>query len=158
MYSPVVIERAIEKYEAKAQHRLTRIDPSRCQSWVAHLDSRLPKCGTEEEFWKQATREEKLFIRNERVMSMLDFRHFAERYAMMQQDGGGVTTFSHPWESQEIVLRMIAALEAKMMDMASRGEPVEGILIALNKARQLGATALGRLIIVHRLITQHHRR
>src|SRR6266481_9047354 len=114
MYSPIVIEKAIEKYESKAQHRLTRIDPSRCQSWVAHLDSRLTKCGTEEEFWKQATREEKLFIRNERVMSMLDFRYASERYYVLHRDGGGVTTFTKPWESQEIVLRRIAALEQQM--------------------------------------------
>src|SRR6266851_8363294 len=157
MYSTQVIENAIAKYEQKAQHRLTRIDPSRCQSWVAHLDSRLTKCGTEEEFWKQATREEKLFIRNERVMSMLDFRYAAERYFVIQKDGGGTCTFV-PWESQRIILDRMGKREAEMHERAIAGESVDGMLIVGHKARQLGETALGRCVCMHRLITQHHRR
>jgi len=120
MYSTQVIESAISRYESSAKHRLARIDPDRCASWVDHLSTRLTKCGTEEEFWKQSTREEKLFIRNERVMSMLDFRYASERYYVLQRDGGGVTTFTKPWESQEIVLRRIAALEQQMFDAALR--------------------------------------
>ena len=157
MYSTTVIEKAIERYETQAKHRLARIDPSRVESWVSHLDKRHKDAGDEETFWKSATREEKLFIRNERVMSMLDFRYWAERYCTIQQDGGGICKLI-PWESQRMLLTAMAKREAEMHECATRGDSTDGVLIVGHKARQLGETALGRACCVHRLTTQHHRR
>src|SRR5436190_294830 len=85
MYSTTVIEKAVAKYEESAKHKLARIDPARVESWIAHLDKRLKDLGSEEAFWSAATREERLFIRNERVMSMLDFRYWAERYCRSEE-------------------------------------------------------------------------
>ncbi len=163
VYSTSVIERAIERYESKAQHRLTRIDPSRTDAWVAHLDARLAKQERdhpgegEKYFWESASREEKLFIRNERVLSYIDFRYWAERYATIQKDGGGICKLI-PWESQRIILDKMATREAEMHDRRDRDETVDGILIVGHKARQLGETALGRCVCTHRITTQHHRR
>lgn len=132
MYSTKVIEAAVARYESKAGHRLTRIPASKCADWLSHLSLKKSK-GIEQ------TAEDRLFIRNERVMSRLDFRYWSERYAVMQQDGGGVTLFAHPWGSQDIALRLIARLEEAMIDAAVRGESINGLLIVWHKARQLGA-------------------
>ncbi len=62
------------------------------------------------------------------------------------------------WESQLILLRKIAELEEDMLDRLDRNEPVDGILIALHKDRQLGATAVVRALCMHRQITTEHSR
>lgn len=153
-----MIERAVARYEASAKHRLLRIPRDKCEDWQEHFRERLATAGSQEALEPTLTNEERLFIRNERVMSMLDFRYWAERYGTIQKDGGGICKFTDPWESQEILLRVIAKLEADLIDAVSRGEPTDGILIALHKARQLGATAIGCLLKMHRETTQKHRR
>jgi len=155
MYSPKVIESSISRYEEKASHKLVRIEASKTQDWVNHLASLWDK---EEKKWKRdLTKEEKLFVRNERVMCAIDFRYWL-KYATIQRDGGGICTATHLWESQEIFLRVISKLEEDMYEAMARGEPVEGILICLHKARQLGATALARLLAMHRETTSMHLR
>jgi hypothetical protein len=99
-----------------------------------------------------------MFIRNERVMCRFNFRYWAERYGTLAKDGGGIGKFTNPWESQEILLRFIAKIEESIMDAFERGEPIDGILVVLAKARQLGATAIGRLLLMHRLTLQNNRR
>lgn len=158
MYATTVIEQAVARYEQAAGHKLIRIAPARCEEWIAHLDARLLKHnGDQAELNKNLTKEEKLFIRNERVMSMLDFSYWSERYATIQKDGGGVCKFI-PWESQKIILRLMAKVEQEMYERVSRREPVDGLLIVGHKARQLGETCLGRTVTVHRMTTQQHRR
>lgn len=125
--------------------------------------------GSEDQLKPSLTQEERLFIRNERVLSALDFRYWSH-YATIQQDGGGICNFDRPWESTEILLCFIAKVEEEMHDYIERGEmtprmipnqpkpAVPGILIAINKARQLAATTLGRLITMHRITLQPQRR
>jgi hypothetical protein len=169
MYSSKVIDRAIAKYETTAKHRLLRIDNAKRDDWVAHLTKRLTDAGSQESLEKSLTSEERAFIRNERVMSMLDFRYWSH-YATIQRDGGGICNFDHPWQSTILFLNFIAKIEEEMHDSVTRGEmtpyvmpeqskpAVPGILVAMNKARQLAATTSGRLITMHRLTTQHQRR
>lgn len=100
---------------------------------------------------------------------MLSFQYWSH-YATIQRDGGGITNFDHPWESSKILLKFIARVEEEQHDAIDRGDmvpysmagqakpAVPGILIALNKARQLAATTLGRLITMHRVTTQAQRR
>jgi hypothetical protein len=158
LYSQQTVEASVARYEEQSGKRLIRIDAGKCEEWAAHLAAKRGKYDSDGAFWKWASQEEAALIRNERVMSMLDFRYWAMRYGSIQQDGGGVCKFDHPWESQEILLRLIAKLEARLIEAALRGEPVDGILICLHKARQLGATAVGRLLMVHGLIYQKNRR
>lgn len=169
MYSARVIERAIAAYESKAGHKLIRIENSRRDDWRAHLEARLTKAGSLAALEPTYTQEERLFIRNERVLSMLDFSYWSH-YATIQRDGGGITNFDHPWESTRIFLRFIARIEEDLHDHIARGEmtpyaipdqpkpAVPGILVAINKARQLAATTVGRLITLHRTTTQPQRR
>jgi len=67
-------------------------------------------------------------------------------------EGGGIGVF-RPWESQEILIRLIAKLEEHNMDYFERGYPCDGILICDSKGgRQLGHTAISRAISMHRMI------
>src|SRR5215469_5733330 len=169
MYSARVISANVEAYEAKAGHKLVRIEPSKRDDWRSHLDSRLARAGSQDELNKSLAQEELLFIRNERVLSALDFSYWSH-YATIQRDGGGITNFDHPWDSTQIFLRFIAGIESELHDAIASGEmtpyaiagqpkpAVPGILVAINKARQLAATTVGRLITMHRLTTQPERR
>ena len=169
MYSPQVIERAVAAYEARSDHRLIRISNDKRDEWREHLDQRLVKAGSLDALNKTLTKEESLFIRNERVMSMLDFRYWCH-YATIQRDGGGVTNFDHPWQSTIILLDFIASIEQEQHDAIARGEmtpyvmpeqprpAVPGILIVNNKSRQMASTTLGRLIALHRVTLQPQRR
>jgi hypothetical protein len=165
-----VIERAVAAYEAKAGHKLISISNDKRDDWRAHLEKRFAQHdGDSDSFARSTTQEEKLFIRNERVMSMISFAYWSH-YATIQRDGGGICNFDHPWESTNILLRFIGGIEEEMHDHIARGEmtayaqadqtkpAVPGILVVNNKTRQMASTTLGRLITVHRVTTQSQRR
>ena len=168
MYASRVIERAIARYERKSGQRLIRLSNAKRDDWRAHLDARYAAANGDEDKLALTT-EENAFIRNERVLSMLDFSYWCH-YATIQRDGGGITTFDHPWESTRIFLAFVARIEEEQHDAILRGEmtplmtpdqpkpAVPGILIAINKARQLAATTVGRLITMHRITLQAQRR
>jgi hypothetical protein len=168
MYSPAVIEHAIANYEARSGLRLAIISNSARDNFREHLDKRLTSVSGVQADLKLTT-EERAFIRNERVMSMISFSYWAH-YATIQRDGGGITNFDHPWESTRILLKFIAGIEQEMHDSIASGEmtpyamadqskpAVPGILVANNKSRQMAATTLGRLITMHRITTQSQRR
>jgi hypothetical protein len=164
-----VIESNIARYEAQAGHRLVRISNDQRDNWREHLEKRLLKAGDPQTFQQSLSQEEKLFIRNERVMSMLSFEYWCH-YAMIQREGGGIVNFDHPWESTRILLGFIAGIEQEQADAIERGEmtpysiagqskpAVPGILVVNNKSRQMASTTLGRLITMHRATTQSQRR
>jgi len=155
MYSTRLIERSQSKVEAATKLTLRRYDIPEVMQRKADLQRLVKEDG---QLARDLNAEERAFIRNEQLLSMIDFRYWLTRYAHLLVDQGGLETFSSPWESQEILLRFIARLEDEMVDMASRGESVDGILIFLHKARQLGATALGRAISVHAMTAREHTR
>ena len=169
MYSARVIASNVEKYEKKAGHRLVRIENDRRDGWRAHLEQKRAKFEDSASFESSLTKEERLFIRNERVMCSLAFDYWCH-YATIQRDGGGITNFDHPWESTRILLAFIASIEEEQHDAIARGEmtpyvmpeqtkpAVPGILIVNNKSRQMASTTLGRLITNHRTTTQTQRR
>lgn len=169
MYADRVIEANIAAYEARAGHKLARIENAKRDEWRAHLDARLAKAGGLPELNATLTKEENLFVRNERVLSTLDFSYWCH-YAIIERDGGGICKFDSPWESTRIFLRFIAGIEQDMHDQIARGHAtpitipgqplpaVSGIMLAINKARQTAATTIGRLISMHRLTTQTQRR
>lgn len=167
MYSPKVIERAIARYEHKSKHKLVRLTSAKRDDWRSHLEARVTKVAKGEEV--EWTPEENSFIRNERVLSLLDFSYWCH-YATIQRDGGGTCNFDHPWESTRLFLAFVAKIEQEQHDAIERGEmtkwmqpeqpkpAVPGILIAINKSRQLAATTVGRLITMHRVTLQAQRR
>ena len=137
MYSSKVIERNVEKFEAKTGVKLVRYSIGKVRAWVEHLDSRQNKAQKSRKPLS-LTKEEQEFILNERTLAIFDYRYHAERYHFILLDSGGLGLFSF-WASQEIVLRHIAELEEALYEAIERGDPIDGILIALHKARQLGA-------------------
>jgi hypothetical protein len=85
----------------------------------------------------------------------IDFHYWLHRYPMCIRDQGGLG-YIEPWESQYILLRSIAQVEQEMLDRLDRGEPIDGVLIALHKDRQLGATLIVRALDMHRVTTHSH--
>lgn len=156
MYSASVITLAIERYERTSGQRLIRIDPGKTIEWDEHMASIWDAAKSTPS--RKLRKEEAAYVRNQRVMGMLDFRYWAERWGTIAKDGGGVCKLTAPWESQEILLRAVARREEAIANASTRGEPVDGLLMVLHKARQLGATAIGRLLLMHRLTLQNNRR
>ena len=150
MYSPRVIAANIAKYESRVDHKLVRLDNGTRDDWRTHLEARLAKAESREAFDRSLTKEELLFIRNERVLSSIDFSYWSH-YATIQRDGGGICNFDHPWESTRILLRFIASIEEEQHDAITRGEmtaimtpgqekpAVPGILVVNNKSRQMAS-------------------
>jgi hypothetical protein len=147
MYSPSVIQRNVEQIETATGLLFTRhpVAESREQS-----KSVLKAFNKEGKPVRKLLDRERKFILNEQTLCGLDYRYWAERYGTIFLDGGGVGQPQF-WESQEIVLRILSKAEEQMDDLISRNQPVEGLRVLWHKARQLGATAFGRLLIMHRL-------
>jgi hypothetical protein len=155
MYSQRVVEQSHQRLEADLKLQLVRYEPWQSWEFSEHL-KRL--YDTEKGSTIRPLKpEEKSFIRNERLMCSIDYLYWT-RYAWIIADGavgGGLQRFTL-WASQQIIFDVIAKLEEEMVEAWNRGEPVDGILLAIHKARQLGATMLWRTLIIHRLTTQPH--
>ena len=113
--------------------------------------------GDDGQLARPLTADESAFIRNERLLSAVDYLYWAERYSTLKLDGGGLGTLKF-WESQRILLAIVAKAEVEMWEAADRGEPVDGILLCCHKARQLGLTAIMRSLTMHRMTLHHHQR
>lgn len=152
MYSTKVIEQNIERYEANTGEKLHRLDIHVVDTFVEQLKGILNDKG---ERTRDFTPNEIKFIKNELLMSKFDFRYWAERYGWFIPVEGGLSRFT-AWASQEIVLRHMAELEEAMWEAKANGHTVDGILLVLHKARQLGATQLGQFLIRHRFNFMDH--
>jgi hypothetical protein len=155
MYSNKTIAAAQAKIEQATRLTLTRHPVDYVQQRKQDLQRLVGVSGA---LIRDLTQDEKRFIRNEQLLTMIDFKYWLTRYCSLLKDQGGLGTFDQPWESQEILLKVIADLEDAMVDAALRGESVDGILIFLHKARQLGATAIARAISVHAMLSREHTR
>ena len=153
MYSPDVTQKQIERVESVLDIHLVRYDPAVIADWTAQLIA--VATGPKSRPW---TKRELRFINNEQALCKLDFMYFAENYGKVMLGGineSGIGLF-RPWESQNAIFRLVQKLEQSSWEAAERGEPSDGVLICLNKARQLGATLICRLIIMHRLMFWDH--
>ena len=153
MYSQKIVDQSERRLRDKFQLKLVRYSADECHSRSAELAKLRSDDGS---FSRALTPDEKSFIKNEQLLCAIDFVYFFERYASLIQDQGGLLTGVDLWESQRILLNVIANLEEAMHDAASHQATIDGILIYLHKARQLGATAIARAITVHRLISSKH--
>jgi hypothetical protein len=161
MYNESVVERETAKLEQRLGIRLIRYDRDYSLDVEEHL---INKCArmkqqnpniTPEQAIQQCTAEERAFIRNERLLCSLDFRYWT-RYAQLLPDAavsdGSLMRFE-PWESQAIILDEMARIEGIQYDRAMRGEPQDGVLIAVPKARQEGISLLAAMVDMHRVST-----
>lgn len=156
MYSEKTTAKHCERIEAKLGLTLHRYTPDQSAELTAYL-TRLKADGKLYDANGQFnSRDHAAFVRNERILFQQDF-FYALRYFQIERDGvegGGVGRFGDTfWESQQILLDLIAKLEEKNVDYYERGYPCDGILICDNKGgRQLGHTMVARALTVHRLI------
>ncbi len=149
MYSPVVVEKSlyhIRKSGLIIKHRSVDECRSICQRLAALLK---PEGGLE----RPLTTDEAVFIRSETAICKLDFRYWATRYGNIERDasmGTGVGPMEF-WTSQERALELISKREEEIHGEYEKHGFSDGILSVWHKSRQLGATAIMRLISAHRM-------
>lgn len=152
MYHPTVVERNIARHYDEHKIELKYYSDAHIAEWSAHIASLYDKDGNRT---RQLQPEESAFIRNEVSLSAMDFLHWAKHYCKILLNDGGLGPLI-PWGSQRIVLDIMGRLELEQYDAGLRGERVNGILIALHKARQLGATMLAQALGCHKLTLNKH--
>jgi hypothetical protein len=103
-------------------------------------------------FCRPLTAEEDRFISVAKVRVIYDFPWFAERFCWIDEEGHGLRRLSPFWESQQLVLAQLAALEQAHHET---GSP-DGLLVNILKARQLGVSTLAEALLAHRLVTRTH--
>ncbi len=151
MYSPLVIDKALHHLSTSGiKFKRRPVDQSRAISakLKALVDS---KTG---QYSRALSPEEKDFIKSETILCRHDFRYFAERYGNIALDastGGGIGPM-HFWASQERALELIAKREEEIQAEYEQHGFSDGILTVWAKSRQLGATAIMRLITLHRML------
>jgi hypothetical protein len=158
MYSERVTESQIQLTESKLRRKLVRHSVSETDEMVSRLASVVDDSGNPK---RKLKTEERDFIRDERVLSKIDFHYWRERYAYLIRDpveGGGLGRFDHLWESQEAILRICNRAEEEAYDAFVAGDPSDGILVVIHKARQLGASLLAQMMLWHRVMTSEHLR
>lgn len=154
---------------------LVRLPSDVIEEMVEHLESLLEQVDGktyEYRFKRDLKPSERRFIENELMMCQLDWRHFNENYVWIKPavrtenpEGWDDLTEKRPHKEsssgalvkfklngmQEALLLKLAELEEIAYDQASRGVPVNGILLILLKARQLGASTLWQSLIRHKV-------
>jgi hypothetical protein len=164
MYSQRIVAKRQDELERRHHLTLHRYTKEESWAWQEHLGRRLDKLARERNtepddasLLKYLASEEREFIRNEVLLCSIDFEYWL-RFCNILYDaelGGGLHPLV-PWGPQIILLSHISKMEEEQTDAYDRGESVNGILIALHKARQLGATAVCRALVMHRLTTSEH--
>ena len=157
MYSPSIVEKTLWQL-ARNKIVVKRRDVAQCREISARLRSLVdPKSG---HYRRPLVEGETAFIRSETILCRHDFRYFAERYGNIDQDaamGGGVSPVTF-WTSQDRALSIIAAREEEVARQFAKSGFSDGILTVWHKSRQLGATAIMRLITLHRMLLWKHMR
>jgi hypothetical protein len=149
VYSPLIVDRNLWAVQKSLSRTLTRYSPSESITRTAELSGA-----------HNFTAEDLEFISNEQILSQLDFRYFAQRYYNIDIDaamGGGMGSMDF-WEPQLLLLDKLSSAEERCQEQLSRGEPVDGILVVCNKARQIGFTAIWRALTAHRIFLHDHMR
>jgi hypothetical protein len=153
VYSEALIARSQARleqiYGQALPHGLLRYPVAHCEQMAKRLANAVASDGTPQ---RRLTPEEDAFIGNERLLTMIDFRYWVERYAYINAEGTHLQRFTPLWESQELILGELARLQQDRMDS---GHP-DGLLVNILKARQLGASTLGAALITHRTTTHAH--
>lgn len=163
MYSPKVVSKKQTEIEQRLRLDLQRYSREESWAWTEHIGNHIRtlakqrNCDEADVPLTLLSSEEYAFIKNEILLCSIDFTYWL-RYCNIIYDaelGGGLHPLV-PWGPQTILLDHISRIEEEQTDAYERGESVNSILIALHKARQLGATAFCRALLLHRLTTAEH--
>jgi len=140
MYSRKVCDARLQKAATKLGRSLHRYSLEDCESAVTHLNELYdPDAG---KLTRPLRVDELRWIKNERVVSRLDFRYWVERYAWVRHEDGHRIVPSRPLSvAQNILVDIWAELEE------------QGVAIALQnlKARQLRVSTTTELAVAHRV-------
>ena len=158
MNSPQVVDHALFRL-ANAGIKVRRRDVGQCLDICKRLRDLIDpkKSGL---YSRPLTGDEQTFIRNETLLCRYDFRYFAQRYGNIDLDastGGGVGPMNF-WASQQRALFLLAQREEEIQQEFKKHGFSDGILSVWHKSRQLGATAIMRLITLHRMLLWKHTR
>lgn len=123
-----------------------RRSPDECWQRRADLDDAADEKG---EPRRPLTAEETAFIAHERLLAVIDYRYWSERWAVVTKETQDAAPLVPRWASQDLFLARIAKLEE---DRYFDGHP-DGILLNVLKARQLGLSTETEVILAHRLTT-----
>jgi hypothetical protein len=151
VYSQLITDKSLHRL---AQSGITprRRDVAQCIDISKRLKSLIDlKTGA---YSRPLTADEKAFCRSETILCRHDFRYFAERYGSIDLDastGGGVAPIKF-WAAQERALELIGRREEEVEQQFDKHGFSDGILTVWTKSRQLGATALMRLVTFHRML------
>jgi hypothetical protein len=161
MFSSQIISRRIDQVQAKTQTDLIEYDPAKSREITQLLTEKRNKAGFDENGRPRVafSPNELKFIRNESIMCSLSFAYWS-RYAFAELDageGGGTAPVTF-WPSQNRTLKIIADKEDQNWADFDRHGFSTGIQVVWHKTRQQGATALARLINMHRMTTRRNTR
>lgn len=84
------------------------------------------------------------------IRASYDAPFFLEAFVWIDEEGQGIRPLYPLWESQRFVLERIAALELK----SANSGWIDGALVNVLKARQLGVSTLSQALVAHRIYTQ----
>src|SRR4030043_1941236 len=99
MYSDKIVQLRLEQIEKALKIKISRTEIPRVEELRKHLESLLTE---DNRLSRTLSAEEAKFIRDERLLSKLDFKYWYRRYGTIQIDGsagGGVGGWGC-WESQ----------------------------------------------------------
>ena len=148
MYSPLVSEKRLAKIVDAIRVADPSFDPvptsqGEAASRTAHLATLRGEGGA---LLRPLKPEEERWILNELVLCKSSFTYWATRYTLIKTKETSSTTLFPLFERQEIILERIGKIE----EQCNSRERLDGILVAILKARQLGASTLSEAMLAHR--------
>lgn len=148
MYSPKVSANRLAKVTDKVRLGDPTFDPKETSQADAVAKTReLQKIRAKDgSLTRPLTTEEERWIMNELVMSKCSFEYWATRYTVIKTKHAESARLYPLFESQTIIINKIGSIE----EMCTRGDRYDGILVAILKARQLGASTLAEAMLGHR--------
>src|SRR5215471_10183438 len=167
MYSASISNLKIERIEKRLHTKIHRYTPKESLELASYLETRRQEGNLFDSNGNFIRKFDADFIGGERVLCQQDFRYFT-RYCQIIRDGsvgGGIGSLDL-WESQEILINLLAKIEERNVETHRRycfrdvqSCLCDGILIVDNKGgRQLGHTAVSRALTWHRLMLYPHTR
>lgn len=155
MYHPLVVEAQERRLHDAAVAagiepiRLTRHPVEHCWAMTEALSTIVDAAGVPT---RTLTLEEQAFVTNERWLCKLDYRYWAYRYCWINRGGRELARFAL-WESQELILEALGRLELRSWQDLEKHGFSDGVLGAILKGRQLGASTLSSTLLCHRAST-----
>jgi len=158
MYAPTLIARKIEAQLARPAIRaifpageIPRYTIGDAHQLTGQLSQAVDERGT---LVRALTAEEQLFIASTRLLTILDYQYFAERFVWIDEEGHGLRPLFPLWESQAFVLQKLGEIELAR----DAADHPDGILLNVLKARQLGVSTFAESLLAHRILTTPHLR